>query len=119
MDKIGRDSSFSSGVTFGECNVQRLLFANDLALLGSKKSDLQYAFNRFFDAYLDTGMKISMAKTEIMHLSRHPVQCSFQTNGGTLKQTEKLKYLRVKFLSDGRQDNKLDTHIGKASAVMC
>ena len=63
-------------------------------------------------------MKISMAKTEIMCLSRHPVQCSFQTNGVTLQQTEKFKHLGVTFSSDGRQDNELDTRIGKASTVM-
>ena len=32
---------------------------------------------------------------------------------------EKFKYLGVTFSSDDRQDNKLDTHIGKASVVMC
>ena len=31
---------------------------------------------------------------------------------------EKFKYLGVAFTSDGRQDEKLDTRIGKASAVM-
>ena len=36
MDKIERDSSSSSGVTFGKCNVRRLLFADDLALLSLK-----------------------------------------------------------------------------------
>ena len=80
MDKIDRDSSPSSGATFGECNVWRLLFADDLALLSSNKSDLQKTLDRFSDACLDAGMKISMAKTEIMCLSRHPVRCSFQTN---------------------------------------
>ena len=35
-----------------------------------------------------------------------------------LIQIEKFKYLGVTFLSDGRQDNKLNTCIGKASAVM-
>ena len=40
-----------------------------------------------------------------MCLSRYPVQCSFQTNGVTLKQTEKFKYLGVIFSSDCRQDN--------------
>ena len=64
-------------------------------------------------------MKISTAKTEIMCLSRHPVQCLFQANGVTYKQTEKFKYFGVTFLSDGRQDNELDTHIGKANSVMC
>ena len=88
MDKIKKYSSFSSGVTFGECNVWRLLFADNLALLSSNKSDLQYAFDWFSDACLDAGMKISTAKTEIMCLSRHPVQRSFKTNGVTLQQTE-------------------------------
>ena len=39
-------------------------------------------------------------------------------NGATLKQVEKFKYLGVAFTSDGRQDQELDTRIGKASAVM-
>ena len=118
-DKTDRDSSSSSGITFGEFNVWCLLLADDLAFLTSNKSDLQYALDQFSDACLDAGMKISTAKTEIMCLSRHPVQCSFQTNGVTLKQMEKFKYLGVTFFSDGRQDNELDTCIGKASAVMC
>ena len=94
MDKIDKDSSASSGVTFGECNVRLLLLADNLALLSSNKNDLQYALDRFSDAYLDAGMKISTAKTEIMCMLSHPVQCSFQTNGVTLKQVEKFKYLR-------------------------
>ena len=40
MDKIDRDGSSSSGVRFGECNVRRLLFADDLALLSLNKIDL-------------------------------------------------------------------------------
>ena len=35
--KIDKDSSSSSGVTFGEFNVRRLLFADDLALLSLNK----------------------------------------------------------------------------------
>ena len=63
-------------------------------------------------------MKISTAKTEVLHLSRNPYQCVLQVNGATLKQVEKFKYLGVAFTSDGRQDEELDTRIGKASAVM-
>ena len=95
MDKIDRDSSSSNGVTFGQCNVRRLLFAYDFALLSSNKSDLQYALDRFSDACSNANMKISTAKTEIMCMSRHPVQCSFQTNRVTLQLTEKFKYLGV------------------------
>ena len=46
---------------------------------------------------------------------RHPVQCSFQTNGVTLQQIDKLKYCGITFFSDGRQENTLDTHIREAS----
>ena len=88
VDKIDRDCCCSSGVTIGECNVRRLLFADDLALLSSNKSDLLYALDRFSDACLDAGIKISAAKTEIMCLSRHPIQCSFQTNRVTFQQME-------------------------------
>ena len=49
MDKIDRDSFSSSGDTFGECNVRRLLFADNLALLSSNKRDLQYALVCFSD----------------------------------------------------------------------
>ena len=62
--------------------------------------------------------EISTAKTEVLHLSRNPDQCVLQVNGATLKQVEKFKYLGVAFTSDGRQDEELDTRIGKASAVM-
>ena len=95
MEKIVRDYFPSSGVAFEECNIWRLLLANDLALLSSNKSDLYYALNQFFDVSLNAGMKISTAKTEIMSLSRHPVQCYFQINGVTLMQTDLFKYLGV------------------------
>ena len=118
MDKIDKDSFSSSGVLFKVCNVWFLLFADDLVMLSLNKSDLQYVLDQFSDACLDAGMKISMAKTEIMCFSRHPAQYSFQTNGITLKQLKKFKYLGVTFSSYGGQDNKLDTCIGKASAVI-
>ena len=41
-----------------------------------------------------------------------------QVNKATLKQVEKLRYLGVTFTSDGKQDEELDTRIGKAKAVM-
>ena len=59
-----------------------------------------------------------MAKTEVLHLSRNPDQCVLQVKGATLKQVEKFKYLGIAFTSDGRQDEELDTRIGKATAVM-
>ena len=104
--------------TVGNCKISRLLFADDLVQLSSTESGLQRALNSFADACNTAGMKISTAKTEVLHLSRNPDQCLLQVNGATLKQVEKFKYLGVAFTSDERQDEELDTRIGKASAVM-
>ena len=61
LDNIDRDISFSSGVSFGKCNVWRLLFADDFALL----SDLNYALDCFSDACLDAGMKLVWLKLRL------------------------------------------------------
>ena len=89
-----------------------------MVLLSSTEFGLQRALNSFAGACNTAGMKISTAKTEVLHLSRNPDQCVLQVNGATLKQVEKFKYLGVAFRSDGRQDEELDTRIGKASVVM-
>ena len=104
--------------TIGKCKISHLLFADDLVLLSFTEAGLQHALNSFADVCNTAGMKISAVKTEVLHLSRNPDQCVLQVNGATLKQVEKFKYLGVAFTSDGRQDEKLDTRIGKASAVM-
>ena len=63
-------------------------------------------------------MKISTAKTEVLHLSRNRDQCLLQVNRATLKQVEKFKYLGVAFTSDRKKEEELDTRTGKAGAVM-
>ena len=105
MSRFFKNCGHLSKVT--ACNLLPIL-----ALVSSHKSDLQYPLDRFSDACLDAGMKISTNKTEIKRMPRHPVQCFFQTKGVTLQQTEKFKYFGVIFSSDGRQDNQMDTHIG-------
>ena len=118
MNWIDKYSQANECATIGNCKITRLLFADDLVLLSSTESGLQRALNSFADACNTAGMKISTAKTEVLHLSRNPDQCVLQVNGATLKQVENFKYLGVAFTSDGRQDEELDTRIGKVSAVM-
>jgi len=70
--------------------------------------------NDFAAACDNAGMKISTSKTEVLHLSINPDQCSLQVSGVSLKQVEKFKYLGIVFTSDGRQDEELNTRMGKA-----
>ena len=118
MDRIVKKSESCGGVKIGECTVRRLLSAHDLVLLDSTQNGLQQALDRFLDACSVVGMKISTTKTETACLSRQPKQYSPKLGGVLLKQSEKFKYLRVSFTSDGRQNSELDIRTGKASAVM-
>ena len=118
MNWIDKCSQADECAIIGTCKISRLLFADDLFLLSSTESGLQRALNSFADACNTAGMKISTAKTEVLHLSRNPDQCVLQVNGATLKQVEKFKYLGVAFTSDGRQEEELDTRIDMASAAM-
>ena len=114
---IDKCSQADKCATIANCKISCLLFADDLVLLSSTESGLQRALKSFADACNTAGMKISMAKTEVLHFSRNPDQCVMQVNGATLKQVEKFKYLGFAFTSDGRQDEELDTRIGKTSPV--
>ena len=118
MNWIDKCSQADECATYGNCKISRLLFADDLVLLSSTESGFQCVSNSVADACNTAGIKISSAETEVLHLSRNPNQCVVQVNGETLKQVKKFKYHGVAFTSDGRQDEELDTQIGKASAVM-
>ena len=95
-----------------------MLFADDLVLLFSTESGLLRTLKSFTDACNTAGIKISTAKTEVLHVSRNPHQCMLQANGVTQTWVEKFKYLGVAFTSDRRQDEELHTPTGKASAAM-
>ena len=81
MNWIDKCSQADECDTIGNCNISRLLFADDLVLLSSTESGLQRALNSFADACNTAGMKISTAKTEVLHISRSPDQCVLQVNG--------------------------------------
>ena len=118
MNWIDKCSQADECAAIGKCKISRLLFADDLVLLSSTKTGLQRALNSFAGACNTAGIKISMAKTVVLHLSRNPDQCALQVSGATPKQVEKFKYLGVTFTSEGRQDEELHIQIGKACAVM-
>ena len=115
MEKFNRTDEC---VTMGRYNIIRLLFADDLFLLTFSESGLQHALTYFAAACNIAGMKISTSKTEVLHLSRNPVQCFLQVGGVSLKHVEKFKYLGIAFTSDEGQNEKLDVQSGKAIAIM-
>ena len=118
LNWIDKSTQADKCATIGNYKISCLLFADDLVPLSSTESVLQRALNSFADVFDTAGMKISKAKTEVLCLSRNPDQCVLQVNEKTLKQVEKFKHIGVAFMSDLKQDEGLDTRIGKAVSVI-
>ena len=103
MNWIDKCRQADECATLGNGKKSRLLFAVVLVLISSSDSGLQRALKSFVDACDTAGIKISTAKTEVLHLSRYPDQCVLQVNGATLKQVEKFKHLGVAFTKARRR----------------
>ena len=65
MNWIDKCSQIDECAMSGNCQISRLLFADDLVLLSSSETGLQRALNNLADACNTAGMKISTAKTEV------------------------------------------------------
>ena len=76
MNWIDKRNQTNECVRIGSFKISRLLFADDLVLLADSESGLQHALDKFAAACDTAGMKISTTKTEVLRLSRNPVQCS-------------------------------------------
>ena len=81
MKWIDKCSQADECATIGNRKISYLLFTDDLVLLSSSESGLQRALNSCADACNIAGMKVSPAKTEILHLSRNPDQCVLHRGG--------------------------------------
>ena len=118
MDRIARRSLGGVVAQVGTVALSHLLFADDLAVFASSSDDLQRALDRFGAECGVASMKVNAAKTEVLVVSREPVQCALHVSGAQLKQVERFKYLGVEFACDGKWDGELDRRIASAGAVM-
>jgi len=80
MNWIDSHSQVDESVTVESYRINRLLFADDLALLASSQQCLQHALDRFSAACDRAGMKINTKKSEVLCLSTNPRQCMMQVS---------------------------------------
>ena len=88
------------GISFGDCKVNALLYADDVVLLGGSPDQLQRLLHTLGQWCSDNYMHINPSKTKIMHI-RHPkkVLCNkkFSCCGRPIDYTDCYKYLGIIF----------------------
>ena len=107
---IDNHNRVDEDVTIRNCRINRFQIADDLVLLASSKSlnSLQHALYMVSAACHQAGMENVTRKTEVLRLSRNPRQCAL----------DNFKYLGVVFTSGVKQNEQMDTRIGKANALL-
>src|SRR5664279_1059535 len=101
-----------NGVVIGN-----LRFADDIAVLAEKESDLQDSVSRIAEVSLKMGMKINAEKTEIQHLGKGDRNFHIHVDGQPLSQTGNVVYLGGTISSKDGPEYDVSRRIGLARGI--
>ena len=90
----------TNGITFGLCQINALLYADDLVLIADKPENLNNLLQALNQWCTENNMDINPSKTKVIHF-RHPNKhlCNFTFTCGTtsIDYTDNYKYLGIDF----------------------
>ena len=112
-----RRSRGGEGSQYSGLRILSLLFADDVVLIESTACDLQHSLDRLAAESEAAGMRISIAKSEAMALSRKPVDCLLWMGNESLAQVTELKYLWVLFEIEGMMKRENGRRIGACVCI--
>ena len=96
-----------------------MLFADDAAIASSHTEEgLQRLIDNMSRACKEFGVTISIKKTEVL-CQMTPNEPEITIDGKTLSNVNSFKCLGSTITSNASLDAELDTHIAKATAVIC
>ena len=109
MDRCIRD------VTIGENGEETVMHADDVVVVANSLTNSQEVASRWWRGMSQNGMKINTrkGKTEIVHISRHTMQCEVYMGGNKLNQVDTYKHLGVNVGERNLQEVEINNRIAK------
>jgi len=109
MDRCIRD------VTIGQNGEETVMYADDVVVVANSLTNIQEVASRWWRGMSQNGMKINTrkGKTEIVHISRHTMQCEVYMGGNKLNQVENYKHLGVNVGERNLQEVEINNRIAK------
>ena len=84
-------------------SISNIRYADDTVLIAESEEDLQTLLDITAVKSKDMGLSLNVKKTECMVVSKNEnAMCNIQSNGQSIKQVKKFKYLGYMITSDGR-----------------
>ena len=108
-----------SGVKVGGTMINNLRYADDTALLGENKEDLNTLVLSVKTESEKLGLKMNIKKTKTMVISRKDItpKAKILIDGSEVEQVEKFLYLGQLITEDGRSDAEIKRRIGMAKSA--
>ena len=81
--------------------INKVIFADDTAIIAKTQEELQDMVNRLFDTGRKYGMEININKSQLMRVSRSNESLQIKVNNRELKEVDHFKYLGSVLTRDG------------------
>ena len=118
MDWILQRMPPTCGITVGQSSFTDDDYADDVALLGKKDSDLQSSLYHFNRQANSLGLNVSWTKTKIQSTGGNLALNNITVDGQVIEAVDEFIYLGSKLTSDGRCSPDILRRIGIASSSM-
>jgi len=123
IDRIMRVANLQGGVLYDfnkqeDYRINCLMFADDLVLLAESQQQLQANLTRFGLACEDSGMRISVPKTEVVVFARKHIPCHLTWKDAVIKQSRQFKYLGTIFTESGEKRTEILERVKKANSAV-
>jgi hypothetical protein len=102
---------------FRRQRVNTVKYAGDLVLLAKEEMVLQDMIDRLIEIGKCCGMEMSVEKTKVMIISRHPFPVKLMIDQKQLETVESFKYLGSMLTNDGRCTCEIKSRIAMAKAA--
>ena len=118
MDWILQSTPPTCGIKVGQPSFTYDDYADDVALLGHKESDLQTSLYHFNRQANSLGLNVSWSKTKTQSTGGNLPLSNIVVDGQTIEAVDEFIYLGSKLTSDGRCTPDVLRRIGIASSAM-
>ena len=87
--------------------MEKLLYADDLALVANGKQELHETLEEWNGLFTRYGLKINLEKTAVMHIGHQREELDFELEGKKLTQGDSFVYLGGAVCGDGNTEREI------------
>ena len=106
-----------SGKVSKQKELKKILYADNLAVVGDNKEDLQKTLQECSNIFRKHGLRMNLEKTKVMWIGEQEVELHVVVDGKTIKQVNRFVYLGDTVCEDGGSSKEIQRRVQAGAAV--